>query len=169
MILPETALQDTRYAARMLRRNLGFTAIAIVALAVGVGVNTTVFTAYKAMVARPLDARRPGDMVNLALVRDSGAADFLFSYLDYEAYRDSLRSFDSVIAFRGEQLTLSNLGARTGGRASSSESMAGRLGLLSSSASDAESASVFVVSENYFKTLGVAPLRGLSFESMSAS
>jgi hypothetical protein len=48
-------------------------------------VNTAVFTAYKAMVARPLDARDPGEMVNLALIRNSGVTDYKFSYPDYVA------------------------------------------------------------------------------------
>jgi hypothetical protein len=87
MILPETILQDLRYGTRMLFRNPGFTIVAVLALAIGIGVNTTAFTAYKAMVARPLDARDPTSMVNLAPIRDSGAADFTFSYPDYEAYR----------------------------------------------------------------------------------
>lgn len=102
MIPAETILQDLRYGARMLCRNAGFTAVAVLALALGIGVNTAVFTAYKAMVARSLDARDPGKLVNLALIRDSGAADFVFSYPDYEAYRDSLRSFSGLIAFSPE-------------------------------------------------------------------
>jgi hypothetical protein len=60
VILPENVLQDLRYGARMLYRNAGFTSVAILALALGIGVNTAGFTAYKAMVARPLDARDPG-------------------------------------------------------------------------------------------------------------
>ena len=105
MILPETIFQDLRYGARMLCRNPGFTAVAVLALALGIGVNTAVFTAYKAMVARPLDARDPGEMVNLALIRDSGAADFNFSYPDYEAYRDSVHSFSGLIAFSPEHMS----------------------------------------------------------------
>jgi hypothetical protein len=54
MIPPETVLQDLRYGARMLYRNAGFTAAAVFALALGIGVNTAVFTAYKAMIAAPL-------------------------------------------------------------------------------------------------------------------
>jgi hypothetical protein len=78
--------------ARMLCRNAEFTAVAVLALALGIGVNTAVFTACKAMTARPLDARDTSEMVNLALIHDSGATDFTFSYPDYEAYRDSLHS-----------------------------------------------------------------------------
>jgi len=67
MILPETVLQDVRYGVRMLSRNPALTVVAVLALALGIGVNVAVFTTYKAMVARPLDARDPGGMVNVAV------------------------------------------------------------------------------------------------------
>jgi hypothetical protein len=79
MILLETVLQDLRYGVRMLFRNAGFTAVSVLALALGIGVNTATFTAYKALVGRSLDARDPGRMVNLTLVLQSGASSFLFS------------------------------------------------------------------------------------------
>ncbi len=167
MILHETVLQDLRYAVRMLARNAGSTAVTILALALGIAINTVVFTAYKAMVARPLDARAPAEMVNLALSRDSGATEYTFSYPDYEAYRDSLRSFSGLIAFRPERVTLSNAGGMISQRASAAGSALGRLALLRSAVSNAEFASVFVVSENYFKVLGVKSLQGRTFESMS--
>src|SRR6266511_1596764 len=56
MLLPETILLDLRYGIRALSRSPWSTAITILSLAVGIGVNTAVFTAYKAFVARPLDA-----------------------------------------------------------------------------------------------------------------
>src|SRR5580658_9813872 len=102
--------QDLRYAVRILRKSPAFTFVAILALALGIGVNTAVFTAYKAMIARPLDARHPGEMVNLALARQSGATEWTFSYPDYEAYRDSALSFGDLIAFSSEQMTLSGAG-----------------------------------------------------------
>ena len=73
MILFETLLQDLRYAARTLLRNAGFTTVSVFALALGIGVNTVAFTAYKAFVARPLDARDPSTLVNFALRLQSGA------------------------------------------------------------------------------------------------
>ncbi len=75
MILPQTILQDLRYGARTLFRNAGFTTVAILALAIGIGVNTTAFTFYKAMFGRSLDARDPRSMVDLSLVRQSGNTD----------------------------------------------------------------------------------------------
>ncbi len=166
MILPDSVFQDLRYAARMLYRNGGFTAVAILALALGIGVNTAVFTGYKAMVARPIDARNPREMVNIALMRHSGAAEFNFSYPDYEAYRDSAHSFNGLIAFRLERMKLSDAGGIISERTSDGNSVMGRLGLLPPGASNAEFANVFAVSENYFKVLGIAPLRGRTFESI---
>src|SRR5215469_13151871 len=160
MILHETVLQDLRYGARILYRNKGFTIIAVVALALGIGINTAVFTAYKAMLARPLDARDPGEMVNLAMVRDSGVAIFTFSYPDYEAYRDSIHSFSGLIAFRPERMTLSS------GRAPAADSEPGTSGQISPGR-NVEFASVFAVSENYFKVLGVAAMRDRTFDSMT--
>jgi putative ABC transport system permease protein len=166
MNLTETLLQDLRYGARMLGRNPGFTAVAVLALALGIGVNTTVFTAYKAMVARPLDARDPATLVNLALARDSSTADFNVSYPDYEAYRDSVHSFSGLIAYTPDRLTLSNAGGIVSQRTAAAGSRLGKLGVIGSGASNAEFASTFVVSENFFSVLGVTLLRGRSFESI---
>jgi putative ABC transport system permease protein len=167
MILPQTILQDLRYGARMLRRNAGFTSVAVLALALGIGVNTTAFTAYKAIIARSLDARDPSQMVNLAMISHSGAIDPMFSYPDYEAYRDHLHSFAGLIAQSHEQLTLSGAGGTVSQRRSAAGSLVARFGLLPSgaSASDVEFASTFLVSENYFSVLGVPAIRGRTFDT----
>jgi predicted permease len=169
MILLETLLQDLRYGARAFRRNAGFTIVSILALALGIGVNTAVFTAHKAIIARPLDARDPDTLVNITLRLQSGATQATFSYPDYEAYRDGLRSVSGVIAFSIDQLTLTDAGAAVEGRRADNGSLLGRLGLLLPSASNKEIASTFFVSENYFTVLGVKPERGRSFDAMSAS
>jgi predicted permease len=166
MMLSGPIFQDLRYAVRMLRRNPGFTGVAMLALALGIGVNTAVVTAYKTMVARPLQARDPSRMVNLTLLRDSGAANFTFSYPDYESYRDSMHSFSGLIATNREQMRLSTEDGIISQRASASESGLGRLGLLPPGASNAEFASVLVVSENYFEVLGAAPVRGRTFDAI---
>jgi hypothetical protein len=110
MIVLETSLQDLRYAARTLLRTPGFTSVSVFALALGIGVNTAVFTAYRAFIARPLDARDPSTVVNFAERLQSGATNARFSYPDYEAYRDHLHSFTGVIAFCIDQLRLSSSG-----------------------------------------------------------
>ena len=58
-----------------------------------------------------------------SLIRDSGAADFTFSYPDYEAYRDSVHSFSGLIAFAPEHLRLSNAGGIITQRASAAGSV----------------------------------------------
>src|SRR5208337_3489392 len=89
------------FGLRQLRKNPGFTGVAVLTLALGIGVNTAAFTAYKAFFTRPLDARDPGKMVNLALILHSGATEPFFSYPDYEAFRDRLHSFSGLIAESG--------------------------------------------------------------------
>ena len=169
MILFETLIQDLRYGARTLRRNASYTAVSILALSLGIGVNTAVFTAYKAFVARPLDGRDPGTLVNLSLHLQSGASSARFSYPDYEAYRDRLQSFSGVIAVTIDQLTLTDAGGAVARRSTENGSLIGRLGLMRPSASNTEIASAFIVSENYFSVLGVRPVRGRAFDAMSSS
>jgi predicted permease len=140
----ETAWHDFRFAMRLLYRNGGSTVVIVAALAIGIAVNTAVFTAYKKLVLRQLDARAPDEMVNVALVRDSGAIDSVFSYPDYEAYRDAVHSLSGLVAFRLDQLTLSTEGF-----------------------GNAELATVHLISENYFKVLGVSPIEGRTLDSMS--
>jgi predicted permease len=169
MIQPGTVFQDLRCAARMLRRNLGFTCVGVLALGLGIGVNTAVFTAYKAMVARPLDARDPGGIVNIALVRNSGAADPEFSYPDYAAYRDSAHSFSGLIAYSPEHMTLRDAGGMISQRDSAAGSLFGRLALVPSLAGKTEFASVYAVSENYFQVLGVGAVRGRTFDAFAGA
>jgi predicted permease len=146
----ESVFHDFRFAVRLLCRNGASTAVIVVALAIGIAVNTAVFTAYKTFLVRQLDARAPDEMVNVALVRDSGATDFAFSYPDYEAYRDAVHSLSGLVAFRLAQLTLSADGASAVPRNSRSEI-----------------ATVQLISENYFKVLGVSAIEGRTFDSMS--
>ncbi len=169
MLLPQTILQDLRFGARTLCRHAGFTTAAILALALGIGVNTTVFTCYRAVISRPLDARDPGRMVDLALVLHSGDFDPGFSFPDYEAYRDHLHSFSGVIAQSVDRLTLSDTGGNRTESGASPNSLLGRLGLLPTSSSAAEFANTLIVSKNYFSVLGIAPLRGRTFDAMTAS
>src|SRR5437870_3927196 len=61
----EPLWQDIRFGLRMLRKNAGFTATAVLALALGIGVNTTVFTAFDALTLRPRAVRDPNQLVGL--------------------------------------------------------------------------------------------------------
>jgi macrolide transport system ATP-binding/permease protein len=143
-------VQDCYYASRVMLRSPAVILTTVATLAIGIGANTAVFTAYKAMVARPLDAFAPYEMVNLALDRGLDAIHYSFSYPDYETLRDSAHSLSGVIAYHPARVTLSNSGVRTG-------------------IGKPESAAVFVVSENYFYVLGVKSIQGRTFESIGAS
>src|SRR3984885_5229975 len=79
MIPPQTILTEPSYSARAHFRNAGFTVVASLALAIGIGVNTTAFTCYKAAFARSLDAHDPGSMVDISLVQQSGDTEYDFS------------------------------------------------------------------------------------------
>lgn len=172
MTLPQTILQDLRYGARMLVRNLGFTIAAVLALALGIGVNTAAFTAYKALIGRHLDAHDAGQMVNTGLIHHSGSFTTTFSYPDYEAYRDHLHSFSGVVAtYNSEPPMLSGVAGYTGQRSSGSGSFIGKLGILppTPTSSGAEPAFTFTVSENYFSVLGVGAIRGRTFDAMTSA
>jgi predicted permease len=161
-------IEDVHFALRMLRKNPSFTIVAVFTLALGIGVNTAAFTAYKAFFDQSLDALEPSKMVNLALVLHSGTTDPYFSYPDYEAYRDRLHSFSGLIAEgRSEFLTLSDAGGSVSQRSSADGSLAEKLGLLPFSASNKEFATTTIVSENYFSVLGIAPMRGRTFGNVS--
>jgi predicted permease len=168
-MLFETVARDLSHGFRVIARNPGSTALAVIALAAGIAINTAVYTAYRAMVARPLDAHDPSTLVNVALRRESTGPQASFSYPDYEFLRDSLHSFNGLIAYRPAQLTISEGVAGRAARrpAPTLGTTVGRLaGLRSNSSGSAEFAAVSVVSANYFRVLGVAMLRGRDFESI---
>src|SRR6266704_5739940 len=72
--LVENFFQDLRYGLRMLRKNLGFTAIAVLTLALGIGVNTTLFTAFDSIALKPLPVKDPESVVRFKRWFASGAA-----------------------------------------------------------------------------------------------
>jgi predicted permease len=164
MTFPQTVMQDLRFACRMLLRNAGFMAVAVFALAVGIGLDTAAFTAYQAFFERKLDAHDPASMVNLALIEHTGATASIFSYPDYETYRDHVHSFSGVIAASLPQyLTVSVPGGVVQQHDEAGSSLIGKL--LLPQIGNSETAMTMVVSDNYFSVLGVEALRGRTFGS----
>src|ERR1017187_729408 len=64
-IAPESLWQDTRYAVRALRRTPGFTAAAVLSLALGIGANTAIFSLLHTLMLRMLPVERPQELVSL--------------------------------------------------------------------------------------------------------
>ncbi|HKW55991.1 MAG TPA: ABC transporter permease [Candidatus Acidoferrum sp.] len=100
------ALEDARYGFRMLSKNRGATAAVIIALALGIGVNTTVFSFVNALLLRPPAlVKAPERLLEVWLhnPRSSGAEGYLpLTYPDYVYHRDHNQSFEGMLAFDGD-------------------------------------------------------------------
>src|SRR5277367_6239401 len=103
-----TLLNDLRYAARMMGKNPGFTLIAIVTLALGIGANTAIFTVVNAVLLRPLGFHNPSRLVLVA--EKSQYPTSSTSYENYVDWRDQNHSFESIEATRGATIALTGMG-----------------------------------------------------------
>ncbi len=91
-------IQDVRYALRQLRKNPGFTAVAVLTLALGIGANTAIFSLVNTLMLHMLPVRDPGQLVEL-LHRYPGEPHFNgFSSRAYELMRDHNHVFSGLIA-----------------------------------------------------------------------
>src|SRR5262245_17335542 len=88
----ESLLQDLRFGARMLMKRPGFTSVAMLTLALGIGVNTALFTVFNIFVLQPLPLRDPESLIEIRGVNPRGARENLFSYIDYLDYRERSRT-----------------------------------------------------------------------------
>ncbi len=134
----ESLWRDIRYGVRMLGRNPGFTAIAVVTLALGIGANTAIFSVIYSLMFRPLPVKDAGQLVSLAVIQGDSFPSQL-SYPDYRDYSEMKEIFSGVIA---HNLTLTQLSAEGG---------------------SPERALFTVVSGNYFEVLGLEAVVGRTF------
>ncbi|HVS53669.1 MAG TPA: ADOP family duplicated permease [Opitutaceae bacterium] len=139
----EQAVQDTRYAARTLRKNLGFSLVIAGTLALGIGLNTVVFSFYHAVAMKPLAVRDPHEILRLSLSpRDVQG---VFNFDEFQELRARMQSVDAVIATSQPQLAVAtHLGA---------------------AGETSTAVSVSLVSDNYFLALGVPAVAGRTLGS----
>ena len=95
--------QDLRYSLRVLRKSPGFTIIAIITLALGIGANAIVFSVMNAFILRPLNVPQPESLYQLERGKDKASNQ---SFPDYLDLRDRNRSFDELMAYDGAEAGL---------------------------------------------------------------
>jgi predicted permease len=130
--LLESLWMDLRFALRMLRKSPGFTAVAVVTLAVAIGANTVVFGVLNALVLRPLNVPQAQSLYGIERGRDKAVNQ---SYPDYLDLRDRNHSFEDLAAYN-----VTSVGLDTGNHPSS--------------------AWILEVTGNYFDALGIQPYLG---------
>jgi predicted permease len=137
----ESFVADVRFGLRMLRKNPGFTAVAILTLAFGIGASTAIFSlANSALLKPPVATDNPNQLVSVFFGGADGHGVSNHSYADYLDYR---RDSDDVLSGLAAYTTLpANLVVRQ----------------------VTERVNVGLVSENYFSLLGVQPIAGRAFQ-----
>jgi len=132
----ETLWQDLRFAARTLRKSPGFTAVAVLTLALGIGANTAIFSMVNSFLLRALPVKNPEQITVLAMQLKKGELQTGFSYPEFEdLQKQSSSVFWDVIA-----MSINAGGLTLKGKA--------------------EPIVVYDVSGNFFAALGIRPLLG---------
>jgi predicted permease len=137
--------QDLRYAIRILVKKPGFTAVAVISLALGIGANTAIFTVINAVFLHPLAIEDPSRVVEM-FTRDTKtvqSGNFTLtptSFQNFEDYRDQNSVFSGLAGYFGFGLQWTRNG-------------------------DTQPLPAFMTSANYFDVLGIKPFRGRLFRS----
>ena len=90
-------MNDLRFAFRQLLKNPGFTAVAVLTLALGIGANTAIFTVINTLMLRSLPVRKPHELVQVSVAGASGR-DHTFTYPGYERLRNGAKSLSGLFA-----------------------------------------------------------------------
>jgi len=134
-----TFLHDLRYGARILLKQPGFTLVAVITLALGIGANTAIFSLVNSILLRPLPFREPDRVVSLIQASPKlGLPSWGVSQADFAAYREQNRSFESVAIYSRSAINLTGNG-------------------------EPERLPVANVTADFFKVFGVNPLLGRTF------
>jgi putative ABC transport system permease protein len=135
----EMLQQDTGYALRTMRKNLGFTSLAVLTLALGIGANTAIFSVVHGVLLRPLPYPQGQQLVFLRQqAQKEGIDDTGFSVHEIEDYRQQNQSLARLVEYHGMSFILYGHG-------------------------DPDRVLTAVVSANYFDLFGVNPLMGRTF------
>ena len=102
----ESAWQDLRHACRVLRKNPGFTATAMLTLALGIGGNTAIFTVVRSVVLKPLDYPHPERLVKIAERDTDTVRPTTVDFTTTWDLREGSRSFDSMSLYRGASVAV---------------------------------------------------------------
>jgi putative ABC transport system permease protein len=133
----ETLFADLRYAVRRLRSSPGFTAIAIITLALGIGANAAIFSLVDAVLLKPLPYPRPEKIVTVSEKNPFGVRNFI-STLNFLDWKEQNRCFQFLSAIANDTVTLTG-------------------------SSRPQELNVQRVSPSYFKALGVGATLGRTF------
>jgi predicted permease len=106
----QTLFQDLRYGSRQLLKRPGFTFLAIISMALGIGANTAIFSLVDTVLLRPLPVRNASELQELYGTLHNGADITIQSYLNYKDYRERNQVFSGVIAYRILVASLSHNG-----------------------------------------------------------
>ena len=133
----ETLLQDVRYGLRMLAKSPGFAAIAILTLALAIGANTALFSVVNGVLLNPLAYPHPGQLVAI-FGKTPGSNQGFVTYLNFLDWQRDTQTISSMAMYRNQDYNFIGTG-------------------------EAERLSGYMVSANFFSTLGVTPLLGRGF------
>jgi putative ABC transport system permease protein len=135
----ETIFTDLRFGLRIMLKHPGFTLVAVITLALGIGANTAIFSIVNSILLRPLPFREPDRIVRMVQASPKlGLPSWGVSQADFAAYREQNRSFESIAIYNTTATNLTGAG-------------------------EPERLPMATVTADFFKVFGVNPLLGRAF------